>query len=240
MEKIFEKIKYYIFHHKILMVSFLVMIFLMSFLVVYSVKKNQAEYIKPRMGEIVEAIYGLGKVKTDNFYEVKLGVPSTVVKVFVREGTFVKRGDLLVRLDDGVDFRAPFAGTITQVNVSDRQIVFPQQTILRLEDFSRKYIEVSLEQQGALRVKPGQSVKVIFESLRGDVQLGKVSTIFSRSDEFLAHIMVPTLSDNILPGMTADVAIEVGRKDKALLIPLMSVNNGRVSILRGKQKITPA
>jgi multidrug efflux pump subunit AcrA (membrane-fusion protein) len=237
MKPYFEKIKYFFFHHKILVISSSLVVVLLSILTIYTVQKNKIEYVKPRNGEIIEAIYGLGKVKTDHFYEVKLGVSSTVIKVFVKEGVFVKKGDLLIRLEDGVDFYAPFAGTITEVNVSDRQIVFPQQAILRLEDFLSKYIEVSLEQQGALRVKPGQSVKVVFESIRGDVQQGRVSTIFSRNDEFLAHILVPGLSENILPGMTADIAIEIDRKANALLIPLMSINNGRVVIERDGKKM---
>lgn len=37
--------------------------------------------------------------------------------------------------------------------------------------------------------------------------------------------------------MTADVAIEIGRKEKALLIPLLGVTDGRVKIIRdGKRK----
>ncbi|MDX5152521.1 MAG: hypothetical protein R3188_08600, partial [Acidiferrobacterales bacterium] len=51
-----------------------------------------------------------------------------------------------------------------------------------------------------------------------------------------AHINVP-LADNILPGMTADVAIEVSHKDKALLVPLSAITDGRVRIRRdGKRK----
>lgn len=238
MKRNFETIRAFIFHHKILVSSIFVVAALLASMLIYEFRKNQLEYIQPRYGEIIEAIYGLGKVKTDHVYEVKLGVPSTVVKVYVKEGGHVSKGDLLIRMDENVGFSAPFAGTITQVNVNDGQIVFPQQMILRLEDFSSKYIEISLEQQGAMRVKPDQPVKVVFESIRGDIQHGKVSAIFSRNDEFLAHIAVPTLSENILPGMTADIAIEVGKKEKALLIPFRAVNNGRVRILRDNKSST--
>ncbi len=205
-------------------------------LVIFSVTKKQVNYVSPKYGPIVEAIYGLGKVKTDDVYEVKLGVVKTIVHLYVREGSVVKKNDPLVKFEGGLLFRAPFAGTVTNTAFHENQYVFPQQAVLRLEDLSTKYIEVSLEQQGALRVQPGQPVRVVFESIRGEVLTGKVSAIFSRKDEFLAHIDVP-LADNILPGMTADVSIEIGRKEKALLVPLSSVTDGRIKIVRdGKRK----
>lgn len=200
------------------------------------IRGNQVEYVKPRYGPIDEAIYGLGKVKTDRVYEVKLGVIKTVERIYVREGMPVKKGDRLVKFDGDLVFRAPFNGTVTLVAFHEKQSVFPQQPVVRVEDLNTKYIEVSLEQQGALRVKPGMPVRVVFESIRGDVLKGNVSAIFSRNEEFLAHIDVP-LADNILPGMTADVAIQVSHKDKALLIPLSAITDGRVRVKRdGKRK----
>ena len=200
------------------------------------VRGNQVEYVQPRYGPIVEAIYGLGKVKTDRVYEVKLGVIKTVERIYVQEGMSVKKGDRLVKFDGDLVFTAPFNGTVTLVAFNEQQSVFPQQPVVRVEDLNTKYIEVSLEQQGALRVKPGLPVRVVFESIRGEVLTGKVSAIFSRNEEFLAHINVP-LADNILPGMTADVAIEVSHKDKALLVPLSAITDGRVRVRRdGKRK----
>jgi multidrug efflux pump subunit AcrA (membrane-fusion protein) len=199
-------------------------------------QRNKIETVSPKYGPIVESIYGLGKVKTDNVYEVKLGVVKTMERLYVREGAVVKKNDRLVKFEGGLLFRAPFAGTVTNIAFRENQYVFPQQTVIRVEDLTTKYIEVSLEQQGAMRVQPGQPVRVVFESIRGEILNGKVSAIFSRNEEFLAHINVP-LASNVLPGMTADVAIEIGRKEKALLIPLSGVTDGRVKIIRdGKRK----
>jgi multidrug efflux pump subunit AcrA (membrane-fusion protein) len=200
------------------------------------IRGNQVEYVNPRYGPIDEAIYGLGKVKTDRVYEVKLGVIKTVERIYVREGMSVKKGDRLVKFDGDLVFKAPFNGTVTLVAFNEKQSVFPQQPVVRVEDLNTKYIEVSLEQQGALRVRPGLPVRVVFESIRGEVLKGKVSAIFSRNEEFLAHINVP-LADNILPGMTADVAIQVSHKDRALLVPLSAITDGRVRVKRdGKRK----
>ncbi|KPK10340.1 MAG: hypothetical protein AMJ68_09565 [Acidithiobacillales bacterium SG8_45] len=203
---------------------------------IYAFTSRQAEYVSPRYGPIVEAIYGLGKVKTDKVFEVKLGVIKTLQKLYVREGQIVKKNDPLVRFESDLLFRAPFAGTITNTAFHENQYVFPQQAVIRLEDLNTKYIEVSLEQQAALRVKPGLPVRVVFESIRGEVLKGKVSAVFARNEEFLAHIDVP-LAENVLPGMTADVAIEVDHKDKVLLVPLSAISDGRIKVRRdGKRK----
>jgi multidrug efflux pump subunit AcrA (membrane-fusion protein) len=203
----------------------------------FGLRGGQVDYINPKYGPIVEAIYGLGKVKTDRVYEVKLAIIKTIKKNYVQEGALVKKGDRLVRFDDGLEFTAPFSGTVTLVAFHENQYVFPQQPVIRVEDLSTKYIEVSLEQQGALRVRPSLPVRVVFESIRGEVLSGKVSAIFSRNEEFLAHIDVP-LAENILPGMTADVAIEVNHKDKVLLIPLSAITDGRVKIKRDGKRMT--
>jgi len=201
------------------------------------VRNSQVEYVQPKYGPIVEAIYGLGKVKTDRVYEVKLAVVKTISNIYVHEGALVKKGERLVRFDDGLVFTAPFAGTVTLIAFHENQSVFPQQPVIRIEDLQTKYIEVSLEQQGALRVRPGLPVRVVFESIRGEVLKGKVSAIFSRNEEFLAHIDVP-LAENILPGMTADVAIEVDHKDKALLVPLSAISDGRIHVDRDGKRMT--
>lgn len=226
----------FIKHHK-LWVSIIAVLLLLSATALISLSKSNVDYISPKRGDMVEAIYGLGKVKTDNFYEVKMAVVNTVKELYVREGDSVKKGDKLVRMEGNTIFRAPFDGTVTMIAYHESQSVFPQQTILRMEDLKHKYIEVSLEQQGALRVKKGQAVKVIFESVRGDVLTGKVDSIFPRNDEFLVHVRVSGLGDNVLPGMTADVSIEVGHKKNVLQVPLSGISNGRVTVLRDEQKV---
>ncbi|MDH5359454.1 MAG: efflux RND transporter periplasmic adaptor subunit [Gammaproteobacteria bacterium] len=226
----------HISHHRIWYAVITLIVILFS-VALYNATRPNVEYLNPRYGEIIEAIYGLGKVKTDRFHEIKLGIVSTVDELFVREGDQVKKGDKLVRMEGGTIFRAPFSGTITLIAFREMQPVFPQQTILRLEDLSDKYIEVSLEQQGALRVNEGQAVRVVFESVRGEVLHGKGDALFPRNEEFLIHVAVQGLDDNVLPGMTADVAIEVGRKVNALLIPLSGISSGRVRILRNEKTL---
>ncbi|MGE4133648.1 MAG: efflux RND transporter periplasmic adaptor subunit, partial [Bdellovibrionales bacterium] len=199
------------------------------------------EWIHPRRGELTEAVYGLGKVKSNQKFEVKLGVISTVKHLYVKEGARVKKGDRLVQFDTNALFTAPFSGTVTWIVSYEGETVVPQATLLRMENLEDRYVEVSLEQEAAIRVKAGQKAKVSFESLRGQVLEGQVIALFPRQDEFIAQVSAPQLGPEVLPGMTADVSIEIGKIEGALLVPLKAIAGGMITIKkngkRSKKKI---
>lgn len=182
--------------------------------------------VYPERANITEAVYGLGKVKSANRYEVIPGVISTVTKRYVNEGDVVEKGAPLIKLNEQTIFRAPFRGTVTSALLYEGETALPNVAVLRVEDLDQKYIELSLEQQAMLRVKINQSAQVSFESLRGKKLNGKVGAIFPRSDEFIVNVKVDGLEANILPGMTADVTIHIGEIKNALTLPIAAVKNG--------------
>jgi len=186
----------------------------------------------PQRGSIVEAVYGIGTVTASKTFQLKLGVTATIKALFVKEGDAVEEGSPLLDLDVGATFRAPFGGTITAVPYKVGESVFPQAPIVTLVNLVDRYIVVSLEQQGALRVRAGQSVHLSFESIRGNKFTGHVRSIFPNGGEFFVYIDVDQFPPEILPGMTADVAIEIARRDNALLVPVSSVSSGSVVVVR--------
>lgn len=215
--------------NKIFLAFSLILAVLISF---WFWKRDDYVVINPHKGEVIEAIYALGKVKSHQTYDVLVGVMSVVLKNYVKEGDEVKKGDPLIKFDSGAVFRAPFSGTVTFVKLREREIAIPQVTVLRMADIKDRYIELTLEQEAALRIRKGQKAKVSFESMRGKVVTGAITAVFPREDEFLAHVSVPELDPNVLPGMTADVTVEIGRIDDALLIPYKAVSNGMVTVRR--------
>lgn len=197
----------------------------------WSKRSPAYDKIAPSKGQIIEAVYGLGKIKSNQRYEVKLGVISTLKSRFVKEGQSVSKGQKLIELESGAQFNAPFAGLITSLGFYEGETVPPNLTVVRLENLQDRYLELSLEQESALRIKPGQIAKISFESLRGQTLSGRVTTLFPKDDEFIVHISVPKLDEHILPGMTADVAIEIGTIE-GLLIPFKAIRNGIVQVER--------
>ena len=200
-------------------------------------KNSKYTFVLSERGNIVEAIYGLGKVKTDAKYEVKLGIMARVVKMMAFEGDRVQKGTKLLKMDNGITYKSPIDGVITFVGFGENETAIPRSPIIRVEDISKRYIEISLEQQGALRVKQGQKAEILFESLRGEKYFGIVDSIYPRNGEFIVHLEVEGLKESILPGMTADIAIKVGERENALLIPVSAIDNGKVTIKKdGKRK----
>lgn len=211
-------------------VSFIIIITLSVILIsIYFFNKEDYEITHPHQGDIIESVYGLGKIKSKNKFDLIIGVVLKVKKIFKSEGDKVKIGDPLIEFDNLV-IKSPLNGTITYLKYYVGETALPQIPILRIEDLSDLFIELSLDQQSVLRVMPEQKVKISFEYLRGDLFSGRVLNVFPRNDEFIASIVTERLPKNVLPGMTGDLSIEIGKIRNALLLPIAAVQNGFISI----------
>lgn len=194
------------------------------------------ERIRPKRGDVVETIYGLGTVATDRTFNVKVGVAVAVNRMFVNEGEKVIRGQAVVQIDSST-LKSPIDGTVTKISFKEGELVAPQASILTITNLEHLFLEVSLEQQSILRIKDGQPVSVSFETLRNVKYNGVVKTVYPRENQFIVRIELPGWPRAVLPGMTADAAIIVGQKENILLIPVKSISSGKVTRLRnGKQE----
>ena len=191
--------------------------------------------VKPKHDDIVESIYGLGTVNSDKIYHVRAGIPLAVKNLYVREGDEVKPGSPLVKLDENI-MRSPIEGTVTAVSFKDGELITPQISIITVTNLKNLFLEVSLEQQLILRVKKNQAVLISFESLRNEKTEGVISSVYPRDNQFLVRIDLKSWPSGVIPGMTADVAIIVGSKKNALLIPINTIVAGQVTRIRGGKK----
>lgn len=192
-----------------------------------------------KKGAIVESVYGIGTVTATRSFQLKLGVTSTIRRLFVKEGDPVKRDQRLADLD-GVLFSAPFDGTITLLPFKVGETVFPQAVVLSIVDLQDRYLLVTLEQQAALRVRRSQKAKLSFDSLRAESHDGLVEAIYSNDNNFFVRIGVAALPPQILPGMTADVAIGISERRDALIVPVAAIDSGKVTVKRGLGTATVA
>lgn len=185
-----------------------------------------------KKGSIVESVYGIGTVAALRSYSLKPGVASTIRKLNVKEGDHVRRGQFLLDLDGTAPMIAPFDGTVTYLPVKMGETVFAQSTVLTITDLQDRYITVSLEQRGALRVKQGQKARISFDSMRDQTFSGVVNSVYSNDSNFLVRIGVQDLPPEILPGMSADVAIGISEHKDALLVPIAALDVGKVYVKR--------
>lgn len=181
-------------------------------------------------GPIIESVYGIGTVTATKSYSLKYGVNTTIKKIYVKEGDFVQAQQVLLEMLDGNNFKAPFAGTITSLPYKVGENVLAQSSVLTLVDLEDRYIVVSLEQRSALLVHAGQKAKLSFDGLRKESYAGIVQSVYSNDNNFLVRIDASTLPLQILPGMTADVAISIGDPHNALLVPIAAIDDDKVHV----------
>ncbi len=220
--------------HKVLSSGLFVALLGLASAVTVIVKRSSGTLSSPlRLSTIVRSVYGIGTVTAAHSYHLKLGVVSRIDDLFVKEGDFVTKGESLLKID-GTTYRAPFPGTITALPFKVGENVFTNVSALSLVNLLDRYLVVSLEQQGALRVLKGQKVIMSFDSIRDNSYTGVVESVYSSENSFLARINVSTLPGRILPDMTADVAITLEEKQNAIVIPVEALDDGKVRIKRGR------
>jgi membrane fusion protein, macrolide-specific efflux system len=227
-----KKIIPWIREHKIL-TAVLASVFIIIVLVVRAKIRFNNEFIfsEPlKQGTIKEAVYGIGTVTASQSFQLKSGVTTTIRRLYVKEGDIVKKGAPLVDLEGTSLFTAPFDGTITSVPFKERETVFAQSIVIILTNLKDRYILVSLEQQGALRVKSRQKAVINLDTIREHSFEGDVQSIYSNGIDFYVRIATSQLPDYILPGMTADIAIVIKEKDNVVLIPVAAIGKDGVLV----------
>jgi len=190
------------------------------------------DWVDPKIGPITEAVYGVGAVTSWNTYNLKVSVAQLVREEYVTEGQTVKKGQRLILFTEGDAYRAPFDGTVTALNYKIRETVTPQMTVLTVTDLDHRYILVSLEQSGALRVRQGQAARLTFEDVHMTALDGRVTSVYPQAGQFLVRIDVPEFPEGVMVGMVADVAIQVARRDGVLQIPVASIHGEQATVLR--------
>lgn len=190
--------------------------------------------------EMVRTVYGLGTVQAEKIYHLRIGIAANIVKLYVREGDVVSKGARLVEFDQVPVMTAPFTGTVTAVAFKEGEAAFPGNSILTVTDLSRKYITASLDEKAAVLIKQKQKTRIAFDGLPGKTYTGSVSSVYPSDGQFIVKVESADMPAEILPGMSADLAIETGTKAGVFVAPIRAVREGKITLLRnGKKLIIP-
>jgi membrane fusion protein, macrolide-specific efflux system len=204
---------------------------------VVKVRKGRLAEYPLKLVDSTEAIYSLATVQANRIYTMKIGISSGIRKIHVSEGDVVRRGQRLVDFEDFPPMTTPIAGTVAGIYFKEGEAVFAQNRILTVIDLEDRTLALDLEEQGAIMVRKGQKCRVSFESMRDKSFEGSVKAIFPYEGQFRALLTLADMPKEILPGMTADVAIEVGKGKKAYYVPAEAVVDGKLTLRREGKKI---
>ncbi len=193
--------------------------------------------VRPQKRDISRSVYGLGSVESSDEFNLRFGVSANLTRLYVEEGDYVKKGDLLVARDTSLTFSAPFDGVVSSVYYKEDELVPAGQTVLTVTGLASMHITLSLNQNSVIHVKKGQKALVSFESLRGEEFVGTVASIYPSDGDFMVKLKITDLPSSIMPGMSCDIAIETGVRKDVLLIPAHSVQDGIVMVKRDGRTI---
>jgi len=139
---------------------------------------------------------------------------------------------------DTQSLTAPFAGTITEVDIKPGDQVSPGSIGVRLDKLDRLLVDVQVSEVDINSIKVGQPVNLSFDAILDKQYKGVVSQVAPVGDaiqggvEFNVTVELIDADQDVKPGMTAAVNIVVDQISNALLVP-----NRAVRVVDGKQVV---
>ena len=132
---------------------------------------------------------------------------------------------------------APFAGTITSLDVQVGEFVSPGQTVIVLSELAALQAEINLDETDVARIAIGGTVVITVDAFPGAELSGKVTDIAPSASIQSGVVLYPvtvrldptdpsTGSGQALPlrpGMTANVTIIVEKRENTLSVPFRAV-----------------
>lgn len=198
---------------------------------------NRELTVKPEVGPVVDAVYALGTVKTDKWYNARFGMNTIIKKLYVNEGDNVEKGAHLVLGDTPFPLTAPFPGIVTAINYRETEMAASGQIVLTISSLVNLYVKVTLDQESIVHVRKGQPVEMSFENLRDEKIYGRVEAVYLSGEDFAVRISADKFPAGVLPQMTCDAAITIRKKDNAVIIPLAAYREGKVNVIRKGKRI---
>lgn len=142
--------------------------------------------------------------------------------------------------------KAPFEGVITVRNIDTGALINAGTTLLyRIAQISTLRTYVNVPQADSDSVKAGQTAKLTVSNLPGRTFMGRVARTASSLDPatrtLLTEIQVPNTAGDLLPGMYADVDLNIPLLDPPMSIPadalVVRSDGTQVAIVRPDQTV---
>jgi multidrug efflux pump subunit AcrA (membrane-fusion protein) len=138
---------------------------------------------------------------------------------------------------DSQTLTAPFAGTVTEVDIKPGDQVTPGLNAFRLDNVDRLLVDVLVSEVDINSIQVGQPVNLSFDAILNKQYTGVVDQVAPVGDaiqgvvQFNVTVELADADANVKPGMTAAVNIVVNQVSDVLLVPnraVRLVNSQRV------------
>ena len=172
----------------------------------------------------------LAKVINDRDKQ-QLAIQAISKNVFDTSAADAKSKRALVQQQEALivkkNLKAPFSGRVGIVTLNPGQYVSPSDKLMTLQTIDPIFIDFTLPQSTVSAIDVGQSIALSTDAYKGVTFAGKITAISPKVDLNTRNIQVEALLPNpdkkILPGMFANVNINLGDKVRLLTLPLTAV-----------------
>ncbi len=123
---------------------------------------------------------------------------------------------------------APFAGMVSAVNFSAGDSA-SSSTAVSVVDVSNLQVKVTIAEVDMAKIKTGETAQMTLDALTGKTYtaqvtaVGPVGTVTSGVVNYPVIVNIKNADADVRPGMTANLAVEVDKRDNVLLVPTRAV-----------------
>jgi HlyD family secretion protein len=137
---------------------------------------------------------------------------------------------------DNASLYAPFDGLVSAVNYNPGDSAGTS-TAVSVVDLSSLQVQVSIAEVDVARIKVGETAQVTMDALPDKtytgqvIAVGPVGTVTSGVVNYPVTVALTDADEAVKPGLTANLAVEVDRRDDVLVVPARAMRT------QGTQKI---
>ncbi|HEY1793721.1 MAG TPA: efflux RND transporter periplasmic adaptor subunit [Opitutaceae bacterium] len=191
-----------------------------------------------------ERLFNMGQISQSDYDKARRAVDSLVQQLKMEDVT--KQLDLAtyenslkskLRDKDNMTIRSPLEGEVTYVSAHPGDLIDTGSPIVELITTARE-VEAKISEEDFANIRPGQAVSVTFLPYGIDyVFNGTVKKILPTADpETLRHLVDLNVTDispeKLIPGITGEVSIVVGRRHANAIIPRRALLNDNVFVVK--------
>lgn len=194
-------------------------------------------------GDLEVRVTASGQVQSKRRTSINAPYAGFVQKLFVSLGETVKAGQPLVRVGESSEgasvlasfpMRAPFSGTVVELNVSEGQQVQANagpddlKTMMTIEDMSAFEAAIEIAELDVNLMKVGMAAKIKISALPDKIFTGRLTRLnLSAKREnswssskviFPAGVSFDEYDERLRPGMTALIDVIVNQRENVLLL----------------------
>lgn len=198
---------------------------------------TQVTVVQAQMKDISETVVIQGIAEGDPQVKIYPAVPGKFERVQAKEGSFVKKDDVILYIDRdvvGMDFqlapvKSPIDGIVTRIYYSDKGAsVSPQNPVAEVTNPDNIKVVLNIGEEDMVKVKNNMeaSIKPVFGDSAAIKAVVYSSTPFIDKDTMAGTIIVKGKnSSGIKPGMSVEVTVYTGKR-KAIMLPENAVLMG--------------